>query len=248
MPKATVVRLRGTTRSQIDQAITRSPLARMPASARDTLVTNARVVHLRSREYFIRHGAPARVGLVVTGFARAVGSTSDGRELTFAWGHPGVILGLGLLVVPMEDNLSWQAVNDVTLLEFHADAVRRLGHDDAGVAWAMAEHLGAWLRKALSDLLLYAYGDLRARVATRLLELACNSPADGPLIASVTQQDLAQAVGASRPSVARVLKELRDQGAVRPLSRGILVERPEVLAAALDQPPALSSRLQPSRE
>ena len=247
MPRATVVKLRGPTRSQIDQAIARSPLARMPVPAREALVTSARVVHLRSREYFIRHGAPPRIGLVVTGFARSFGSTSDGRELTFAWGHPGVILGLGLLVVPL-DTLSWQAVNDVALLELQADAVRRLGRDDAGVAWAMAEHLGSWLRKALSDLLLYAYGDLRARVATRLLELACNSPADGPLIASVTQQDLAQAVGASRPSVARVLKELRDQGAVRPLSRGILVERADVLAAALDQPPALSPRLQPSPE
>jgi CRP/FNR family transcriptional regulator len=248
LPKAKIVKLRGPTRAQIDLAVGQSPLARMPADARETLLVHATTLHLRSRELFVRSSEADRVGLVVTGFARCFGSTHDGRELTYAWAHHGVILGLGLLAAPRKSVFAWQAVTDMAVLELRADEMRHLGRTNAGVAWAMAEHLGAWLMKALDDLMLYAYGDLRARIAVRLLELACHSPIDGPLVATITQEQLAQAVGASRPSVARVLKQFRTERLVRSLSRGILVERPHALAALLDNPPALSPRLQRSPE
>ena len=73
------MKLRTPTRAQIDLAISQSPLARMPAPAREALVASGRITQLRSREYFIRNGAPERVGLVVTGFARSFGATREGR-------------------------------------------------------------------------------------------------------------------------------------------------------------------------
>ena len=98
------------------------------------------------------------------------------------------------------------------------------------MTWVIAQEVAFWLQKAIGEMVLYAYGDLRSRVSQRLLELACKAPADGPLIAELTQDDLALAVGASRPAVARVLKELRDEGSVRSMYGGILIQRPEVLA------------------
>ena len=77
---------------------------------------------------------------------------------------------------------------------------------------------------------MYAYGDLRTRIERRLLDFACRMPPGTPLVARLTQAELAEAVGAARPSVARVLKQLRDEGAITSMYGGVLIVRPEVLA------------------
>jgi len=217
----------------VEAALAHSQLAKLPTAARERLVRESRVVTIASRTYVMREGDPARVGLLVSGLLRCVRVNADGQELTLVWAcRPGDLFGVPTVVRPPSP-WTFQAVTDLVFVDLPVDALRQLARSDPRVAWALIEHYDRWLRRAVDEILMYAYGDLRQRITIRLLELVCLTPPGRPLVAPVTQEDLAHAVGAARPSVARVLKELRAEGFLRPMYRGILIERPEALALQL---------------
>jgi len=93
----------------------------------------------------------------------------------------------------------------------------------------VAQFLAARLDQAIVEIVGYAQGDLRSRIVRRLLELAVHQPAGAPLVASITQQELANAVGAARPSVARVLAVLKREGVIRAVRGGLLITQPDQL-------------------
>jgi CRP-like cAMP-binding protein len=221
----------------VDAAVAKSLLARIPDAARRALLARATRARLGPKAYFVRAGDQPRCGLLVSGFVRMVRLDEDGHEMTLHWERAGSFIGLTAMLRPPAPT-TIQAVVD-TVLEFPCSLVRELGESDAKVAWAIAEHATERLRRAIDEIVRYAHGSLRRRIAWRLLEFALHSPPGTPLIAQLTQDDLAQAVGAARPSVARVLKELRDEGSIRSMYGGILILRPEALT-----PPRSSSRLQ----
>jgi len=215
--------------SAIDAAVAKSVFAPLPAETRRALFQGARQVPLASKEYFVHAGAPPRCGLIVKGFIRTVRVHSDGRELTVHWEYPGCILGLTAIAKPPAP-AGIQAVMDTTFLDLSVPVVLELAQTDPKVAWAITCGVSSLLRRALNEIVIFALGDLRSRIEWRILELACRNPPGTPLIAQITQDDLALAVGAARPSVARVLKTLRDEGSVRSLYGGILVVKPQALA------------------
>jgi len=216
-------------RAALDAAIAKSAFANMSVASRDLIVSRGTLVHLGSRVYFVRHRETPRVGLVVKGLTRAVRASSDGRDLTLLWGKPGEAMGLTTVVVGPAP-VSIQAVTDTVLLELSGAQIRDLAMTDPTVGWALAEFATTLLRRSIDEIVLYALGTLRARIERRLLELACREPPGTPLVAHITQEDLAEAVGAARPSVARVLKDLRDEGSIRSLYGGVMIVRPEALA------------------
>jgi CRP-like cAMP-binding protein len=216
-------------RTDVDVALKDSYLGKMPAKARDAILSASRVVKIPSRKYFVHIGESERIGLVVAGLARAFRVDDEGRELTVAWLRVGSMVGLTSVVQPPSP-ISAQAVTDVEMLDLPVPLIRQLAHEDAEVALVIAAFATGWLRHAVDEIVLYAYGDLRARVTLRLLELALKAPSERPFVAPITQDDLAQAVGAARASVARVLKQLRDEGAIKSMYGGILIEKPEALA------------------
>ncbi len=63
------------------------------------------------------------------------------------------------------------------------------------------------LHAAIAEIEFNSFADLRQRVARQVLNLAV--PQGNDLVARVTQQQLADAVGSVREAVARVLRELR---------------------------------------
>jgi CRP/FNR family transcriptional regulator len=216
-------------RAALDAAVANSTLARMSKGARDQLVSRATLVHLQSKAFFVRHRDVPRCGVVVRGLVRAVRTSDDGRDLTLLWARPGQIMGITPTVVgPAPTTV--QAVTDSDLLELSPSLIRDLAGTDPTVGWAIAELASTFLHRAIDEIMLFAYGDLRTRVERRLLEFACNAPPGTPLQAQLTQADLAEAVGAARPSVARVLKLLRDEGSIRSMYGGVLIVRPEALA------------------
>jgi CRP/FNR family transcriptional regulator len=70
------------------------------------------------------------------------------------------------------------------------------------------------------------FGTVRQRVARHLLDLAAAGDRTRALVAPVTQQELADAVGSVRAVVARSLGELRDAGLVGSSSDGIVILDP----------------------
>lgn len=230
MGRVRSVRPRGLVgRSSIDAALAKSAFADLPTDTRRAVLRGARQVPLTSKEYFVHAGAAPRCGLIVKGFVRTVRAHPDGRELTVNWEYPGCILGLTAVVKPPAPT-GIQAVTATTFLELSLPVLHELARTDPNVAWAIARLVTTLLGRAIDEVVIFALGDLRSRVEWRLLELACRNPPGTPLIAQVTQDDLALAVGAARPSVARVLKTLRDAGSIRSLYGGILVLKPQALA------------------
>ncbi|TMC57863.1 MAG: Crp/Fnr family transcriptional regulator [Chloroflexi bacterium] len=226
-------RARGTgTQAPVDAAVAKSHLARLPLPLRVRLLGRNALVRLPSRAYFVHEGDPARLGLVLSGLLRCFRATADGRELTLIWAHQGAIVGVASMVHPPSP-WSFQAIADSVLLDLPIDTWGELLRTDAAVAGLVATQYDELLRRAVDEILIYAHGDLRRRLIIRLLELVSRSAEGGPLIAAVTQDDLARSVGATRPSVARVLQQLRAEKSIRSMYGGILVERPESLAAQL---------------
>ena len=220
-------------RAAVDAAVAQSHLAALAPELREQLLADSHLISIPSRSYFAREGDPPRLGLLVTGMIRVVRVTTDGRELTLAWGgRSGMFFNMPS-VVASPTPWSFQAVSDSVALDLSIARWREVAERDVRVAWMIAKYGDRTLRYAVNEIMGYAYGSLRRRVIQRLLDLGMRSPGDGAFIASVTQEELAVAVGATRPSVARVLHDLRADGSVRSLYRGILIQRPEALAAEL---------------
>jgi CRP/FNR family transcriptional regulator len=69
---------------------------------------------------------------------------------------------------------------------------------------------GRRLYETLQQTAINAFGTVKQRVASHLLDLASSQPQPRtPLVATVSQRELADAVGSVREVVARVLRELR---------------------------------------
>ena len=171
----------------------------------------------------------------MTGLAR-IGTVSEwGDELTLLWAHSGEWLGVAFIVEPAPRSVALppeafiQAVTDLTYLDIPATLVREYARSDAAVAWVIAQFLNDRLWLAVREILLYAHGDLRSRIAHRLVELALHQPPAAPLIATITQDELAKAVGAARPSVARILADLKREGHIQSVRGGLLIARPSEL-------------------
>jgi len=215
----------------VDAAVAKSVLANVPAEARQAILATGVELRLASKDYFAHPGDAPRIGLVVKGMSRLGRQTQDGREITVFWDRPGALLGLGTTARWSSASFI-QAVTDTTILELSSSVFHHLARTDARVAWAVMEHLAMLMRRAIDEVEVYAHGDLRTRIERRLLEAAFRHQAPGRLlIAEVTQDDLAQAVGAARQSVARVMRELRNEGSIRPMYRGVLILRPEALSS-----------------
>jgi len=215
--------------STIDAAIAKSAFKDLPAETCHRLTAGARQVRLASKEYFFRAGEPPRCGLLVKGFIRTGRVHQDGRALTVSWEYPGAVLGaLGALRPPAA--LDIQAVVETTFLEFSASVIREHAMTDPKVAYALILLATAFYRRAIDEIVIFAQGDLRSRVEWRILELACRNPPGTPLLAEITQDELAEAVAAARPSVGRILKSLRDEGSIKSMYGGILVLKPQALA------------------
>ena len=224
--------MREASRAEVDDAVARSHLAALAPELREELLADSRVVSIPFRSYFAREGDPPRLGLLVSGMMRVVRVATDGRELTLAWGaRRGMFFNMPS-VVASPTPWSFQAVSDTIALDLSVTRWRALAERDVRVAWMIAKYGDRTLRFAVDEIMGYAYGDLRRRIIQRLLELGMRST-DGAFVASITQEGLAAAVGATRTSVARVLRELRADGSIRSLYAGILIQRPEALAAEL---------------
>jgi CRP/FNR family cyclic AMP-dependent transcriptional regulator len=129
--------------------------------------------------------------------------------VTVRYARDAEVLGIAVLVGgPV--NVAVQALAPSSLFRINARTLTRAARQDARVAWAVAEELNRRLYDTLQQTAVNAFGSVRQRVAAHLLDLAsAQQRPDGRLVAQVSQQELADAVGSVREVVARVLRELR---------------------------------------
>jgi CRP/FNR family cyclic AMP-dependent transcriptional regulator len=114
--------------------------------------------------------------------------------------RPGAIIGAPTAIGGPAD-VSAQALTETALLTLDVDALRSLAGIDPGLAWALAEEVTRRLYQVLEAFAGNAFGSVRQRVARHLLDLAADRQRGAILLAPVSQQALADAVGTAREVV-----------------------------------------------
>ena len=210
-------------------AIRDSLLAEFPAASRDQLLADALPIELPAGSMLYRDADEPRCALVVSGLVRAFLSAPDGRTVTIRYVRSGELLGIPIIVAgPIPASI--QLVTNAELLVLNARTLQQLGRNEPVVGWLLAQELARRLTETYGAVADNAFGSLRERVARHLLDLAAVHD-DSRLVVDVTQQALAEAVGSTRPAVARVLGGLRQAGLIVTATRDIEVLDPEGLHA-----------------
>jgi CRP/FNR family transcriptional regulator len=218
---------------QVRAALASSHLGELPPSAATTLLQHARRRTVPAGGTLHRAGDRERhVELVVLGLIRVHASAPDGRTLTVRYCRAGALMGvMSLYVDAFAMPATTQALVATDLLTFDPVALRRMADRDARVARALLRELSERAAMFVAEIGGSAFSTVRQRVARHLLDLAtAQDPAPG-LVAVITQDGLAGAVGTAREVVVRALRELRRDGLVE-TRRGLIgILEPERLLA-----------------
>jgi CRP/FNR family transcriptional regulator len=199
-----------------------------------------------SRRVAVRAGSTVRgagelgphLELLVHGFVRIFTTAPDGRTLTIRYVRRGALTGVASLFSPHYSMPgSIQALRDSEIVVFDAEVVRSLAGQDHDGALALLAELSERVVSFVAEIPGSAFASVRQRVTRHLLDLASERQLDDALVAQVSQQALADAVGSVREVVVRVLRDLREEGLIRTGRSGVTILDPDrLMGAAVARP------------
>lgn len=173
--------------------------------------------HARERTICWQGDPVTHVYLVVSGRARQIKNRSDGSSMLLGLAEGGAWLGLPEAMAGVPHLCDIEVEGGCLLLSLAVPALERLS--------AQAD-FSAWLKRdlALTACRLHAHFDAKTpmeKIRQFLALRGASAEGEGEKIAviEITQDQLAQAVGFTRETVNRALKELEDAAVVR-LERG----------------------------
>jgi CRP/FNR family transcriptional regulator, cyclic AMP receptor protein len=207
----------------VADAMARSFLGRLPPELVDELLAAGERTDYPAGTLIYREGEAPRAVLVIEGLLRVYMTSPEGRQVTVRYARDADVLGVAVLVGgPV--NVAVQALAPSSLFRIDPRILTQAARQDARVAWAVAEELNRRLYDTLQQTAINAFGSVRQRVAAHLLDLAsAQQRPQGRLVAHVSQQELADAVGSVREVVARVLREFRLAGLVATAPDSVVV-------------------------
>ena len=179
-------------------------------------------------EVLFTEGDPGdRLYIIVDGKIKLGRASGDGRENLLAILGPGEMFGERSLFDPGPRNATATAVADTSLLGVGSDDLATWLNGRPDVARQLLRSLARRLRRtneALADLV---FSDVPGRVAKALLDLSerFGNPTDEGLRVAhdLTQEELAQLVGASRETVNKALADFAARGWLRLDQRAVLL-------------------------
>ena len=209
--------------------VRRAPLfAALDDESANALMKSMTTSRLERGDVLFREGDQGNRLYVIGEGKIKLGLTSvDGRENLLAILGPGEMFGELSLFDPGPRTATATAVAETQLIE--------LGHDDlntflAGrpaVASSMLAALARRLRRTNDSLADLVFTDVPGRVAKALLDLSnrFGRPAeDGILVAhDLTQEEIAQLVGASRETVNKALADFASRGWIKLEARAVVL-------------------------
>jgi CRP/FNR family transcriptional regulator len=197
-------------------ALAQSRFARLPAEVVEALTADALLLEIPVGGVPVRQGHEPNASVIVSGLIRAFHTTADGRQMTVRYARRGELLGIATLYRERSGALGLQALTQCRLLVLRPAVVRAIAERDVRVANLFAEEIAHRLITVLDELAGNTFGSMRQRVVRHLLDLAAGATGQRmPLVARLSQQDLADAVGSVREVVVRLLRDLREEGLIR---------------------------------
>jgi len=213
----------------VDNPINRAPLfAALDAEAAVALRASMSEVRARKGQVFFVEGEPGdRLYVIAEGKVTLGHSASDGRETLLAVLGPGEMFGELSLFDPGRRTATATALTDAVVLGLGRDSLRPWLTGRPEVAEKLLQALAQRLRRtedAMADLV---FSDVPGRVAKALLELSDKFGVfrDGELFVEhdMTQEELAQLVGASRETVNKALAEFVNRAWLRVEQRSVTI-------------------------
>ena len=168
-----------------------------------------------------------RLYVVIDGKIKLGRTSADGRENLLAILGPGQMFGELSLFDPGPRSATATAVTPCTLMSLSHDELLRWLEDQPSVARGLLNQLAARLRKTSDVVADLVFSDVPGRVAKALLDLSRRfgrTADDGIHVHhDLTQEELAQLVGASRETVNKALADFAMRGWLRLEPRSVVL-------------------------
>ena len=182
----------------------------LPPEIETELRSHLRVFSFSAGEtIFIQNTSPGAIYLVANGRVKIVRGTMEGHENTLCMRSAGDYF----CPVPLLDGGKQLgtavATTDVTLFSIERETFNDLCARSPQLLSAVQGDCLSEVRRLLNQLEVFAFRNIKERLAITLINQAEQQNRNGRLTeVRLTQQDLADLIGASRESVSRILKEL----------------------------------------
>ena len=219
-----------------EQLLAETPLfAALDEASADALRSALLRLNVRRGDVLFAEGDPGdRLFVVIEGKVKIGRQSADGRENLLAVVGPGEMFGELSLFDPGPRTASATALTDAVLVELSHDALRPWLTGHPQVAAQLLRALAQRLRRtneAMADLV---FSDVPGRVAKALIDLAerfGEERGDGLHVThDLTQEELAQLVGASRETVNKALADFASRAWLRLDGKSVIILDPERLA------------------
>ena len=217
-------------KEQLEEAnVRKAPLfsALDDASAASLRASMSPVKVSKGHTLFKEGDAGDRLYVVVDGKLKLGTSSSDGRENLLSILGPGDMFGELSLFDPGPRTATATAVTDAKLLSLAHDQVIGLITQHPKVGLQLLGRLAQRLRRTNEVLADLVFSDVPGRVAKAIMDLGSRfgvSKDDGLHVNhDLTQEELAQLVGASRETVNKALADFAGRGWVRLEPRAVVV-------------------------
>jgi CRP-like cAMP-binding protein len=194
----------------------------------ETLISTMSASRLERGDVLFHEGDQGdRLYVIAEGKIKLGRTSTDGRENLLAILGPGEMFGELSLFDPGPRTATATAVAETQLVSMGQDQLRDVLHQRPNVALTLLTALARRLRRTNDVLADLVFTDVPGRVAKALLDLAkrFGRPVDeGVMVAhDLTQEELAQLVGASRETVNKALADFASRGWLRLEARAVLL-------------------------
>ena len=189
----------------------------------------------RGEWIFVFGDSANSIYLLREGRIKITALADDGHEVLREIIGPGEIFGETSLILGIPRSTSAQALETSLLCEIRRKDFETLLSMYPELSFQLLKSVVVRLKQAEAQLVNVMCNDISSRVREALIDLIVKESGavpDGPIKVKITQQDLANSIGASRQKTWQVLKELEDSSVLRLMYRSILVIAPHKLRNA----------------
>ena len=188
----------------------------------------------RGHTIFVEGEPGDRLYIIVSGKVKIVRSAPDGRENLLTILGPSDMFGELAIVDPGPRTSSVTPVTQVRAVSMDREALRTWISGRPEIAEQLLRVLARRLRRTNNNLGDLIFTDVPGRVAKQLLQLVQRFGAqEGNALRvthDLTQEEIAQLVGASRETVNKALADFSQRGWIRVEGKSVLILDPERLA------------------
>jgi CRP/FNR family transcriptional regulator, cyclic AMP receptor protein len=177
-------------------------------------------------------GQPSHSVMIIReGHVKVTRNATDGSEVILAIRGPGEVMGDEGVLLDESRSATVTTITEVTGVDVKADVL--LGFVNEHQLWPAMLRAAVRRRNQSEEEVILPRFSVKTRLARWLLQLAGEvgeKEDDGWVVAvSLSQQDLAARIGASRDAVTIELRRLREQGVIATGRRRIVIRDPDAL-------------------